>query len=52
LGRLHANLNDFSDPLVFRSVLWIIAEFSTNPAESLAAILAAIGDTPFIHVRE
>jgi coatomer subunit beta len=52
LQKLSMCFSDICSPQVYRTVLWILAEYTEAPLETLQTLLHAIGEPPFIHKKE
>lgn len=52
LQKLSICFGDIFSAQVYRTVFWILAEYTVTPLETLKVILHAIGEPPFIHKKE
>ena len=52
LNKLYHIFPEINSPSVYRTALWILAEFSEDPPKAVSCILAAIGDGPYFNKKE
>ncbi|CAG9313965.1 unnamed protein product [Blepharisma stoltei] len=52
IDKLHHIFAEISSAQVYRSALWMLSEYTKDPAKTIVLILNTIGEGPFINKRE
>lgn len=52
LNKLYHIFPEINSPSVYRTALWILSEFSEDPARAITCILNAIGEGPYFNKKE